>query len=551
MGHEREIYGDRQFDFTVPTPHRPSVLFVGGASYPGMSHIRENERMIFIQGRPHIFPELLKLTCLVAGEPAVSRDLHPMASFLRKLVSQNKQRHVDGNYDLDLTYLTDQIICMGLPATGPESLYRNPIEQVVKFLEERHAGRYKVFNLCIERTYDISLFGDACACFPFDDHCAPPLSLVHAFCASAKSWLLGGMDNVVCIHCKAGKGRTGLMASSLLLHLGFHKTASDAIAFYDGRRTRDGKGLTVPSQRRYVGYYERALAGEVHDGELRVLEGVTMLNAPARRPTLILKFLNHGAPNPGPPLRVTLATARGAPNGALREARCSWPVRADLKVDIIDGENGSVLARVCFHPSFEPAEASFVLARDKTRSQIDLVEKGSLPDNFRVVMQFGAATASMGATGATAAAEAEASSSPATEPSNREPSKCVVGSTRSSCAMRPDDALSRGEVVGARTAADGLARTASDELGSSSNDGVAELRSLGDSEPEAEQLTAAERVHEAEAPCEALIAIGTASATGPPVVDPLAGMAIESTITTSEEVDRMLDLTESETYSAL
>ena len=55
------------------------------------------------------------------------------------------------------------------------------------------------------------------------------------------------------------------------------------------------------------------------------------------------------------------------------------------------------------------------------------------------------------------------------------------------------------------------------------------------------------RVHEAEAPCEALIAIGTASATGPPVVDPLAGMAIESTITTSEEVDRMLDLTESET----
>ena len=41
-----------------------------------------------------------------------------MASFLRKLVSQNKQRHVSGSYDLDLTYLTDQIICMGLPATG-------------------------------------------------------------------------------------------------------------------------------------------------------------------------------------------------------------------------------------------------------------------------------------------------------------------------------------------------------------------------------------------------------------------------------------------------
>ena len=30
-----------------------------------------------------------------------------------------------------------------------------------------------------------------------------------AFCASAKSWLLGGMEQVVAIHCKAGKGRTG------------------------------------------------------------------------------------------------------------------------------------------------------------------------------------------------------------------------------------------------------------------------------------------------------------------------------------------------------
>ena len=93
-----------------------------------------------------------------------------MASFLRKLVSQNKMRHVEAGFDLDLTYLTQELICMGLPATGRESLYRNPIEQVVRFLELHHQGRYKVFNLCNERSYDISHFGDACASFPFDDH---------------------------------------------------------------------------------------------------------------------------------------------------------------------------------------------------------------------------------------------------------------------------------------------------------------------------------------------------------------------------------------------
>ena len=57
----------------------------------------------------------------------------------RKLVSQNKKRYQAGGVDLDLTYLTDCIIAMGLPATGKEALYRNPMEKVVEFLE--HAVR--------------------------------------------------------------------------------------------------------------------------------------------------------------------------------------------------------------------------------------------------------------------------------------------------------------------------------------------------------------------------------------------------------------------------
>ena len=54
----------------------------------------------------------------------------------------------------------------------------------------------------------------------------------------------------VVVHCKAGKGRTGVMACCLLMHLGYHKTAAESIAYYNHRRTKDGKGLTVPSQRR-------------------------------------------------------------------------------------------------------------------------------------------------------------------------------------------------------------------------------------------------------------------------------------------------------------
>ena len=85
-----------------------------------------------------------------------------MAFIARRLVSQNKNRLKGDGFDLDLTYLTDEIICMGLPSKGVEALYRNPIDEVVRFMETNHGGKYKVFNLCTERTYDIDKFGSAC-----------------------------------------------------------------------------------------------------------------------------------------------------------------------------------------------------------------------------------------------------------------------------------------------------------------------------------------------------------------------------------------------------
>ena len=57
------------------------------------------------------------------------------------------------------------------------------------------------------------------ACFPFDDHNCPPIQLVMSFCQSAYSWLKEDIENVVVVHCKAGKARTGLMISSLLVYL--------------------------------------------------------------------------------------------------------------------------------------------------------------------------------------------------------------------------------------------------------------------------------------------------------------------------------------------
>ncbi|XP_059445677.1 phosphatidylinositol 3,4,5-trisphosphate 3-phosphatase and protein-tyrosine-phosphatase PTEN2A [Corylus avellana] len=209
----------------------------------------------------------------------------------RHVVSQNKRRYQEGGFDLDMTYITENIIAMGFPAGDlssgffgyVEGFYRNHMEEVIKFFETHHKGKYKVYNLCSERLYDASLFEGKAACFPFDDHNCPPIQLIISFCQSAYSWLKEDIENVVVVHCKAGMARTGLMISSLLLFLKFFPTAEESIDYYNQKRCFDGKGLVLPSQIRYVKYFERVLTyfnGECPPGRRCMLRGFRIHRCP-------------------------------------------------------------------------------------------------------------------------------------------------------------------------------------------------------------------------------------------------------------------------------
>ncbi|KAH8069258.1 phosphatase [Aureococcus anophagefferens] len=119
---------------------------------------------------------------------------------LRSLVSKKKRRFREDGYDLDLTYVTPRL-----------------------------------------------------------DHAPPPLGMFFFFCADVDDFLQADAGAVAAVHCKAGKGRTGVMLSAYLLWSGQWDDADDAMRFYGFARTENVKGVTIPSQRRFVRYFRALL----------------------------------------------------------------------------------------------------------------------------------------------------------------------------------------------------------------------------------------------------------------------------------------------------
>ena len=72
-------------------------------------------------------------------------------------------------------------------------------------------------------------------------------------------WLKMSKSHIAVVHCKAGKGRTGVMLCSYLIFAGVQPTATEALSYFATQRTENGKGVTIPSQIRYVHYFEQFL----------------------------------------------------------------------------------------------------------------------------------------------------------------------------------------------------------------------------------------------------------------------------------------------------
>uniref|UniRef100_A0A8Q3SIW4 Transmembrane phosphoinositide 3-phosphatase and tensin homolog 2 n=1 Tax=Homo sapiens TaxID=9606 RepID=A0A8Q3SIW4_HUMAN len=156
---------------------------------------------VFVEGWTHLV-RLLRLIILIR----IFHLLHQkrqLEKLMRRLVSENKRRYTRDGFDLDLTYVTERIIAMSFPSSGRQSFYRNPIEEVVRFLDKKHRNHYRVYNLC---------------------------------------------------------RRTGTMVCALLIASEIFLTAEESLYYFGERRTNKThsnkfQGVETPSQNRYVGYF--------------------------------------------------------------------------------------------------------------------------------------------------------------------------------------------------------------------------------------------------------------------------------------------------------
>jgi len=165
---------------------------------------------------------------------------------------------------------------MSYPGEGLKSFYRNSLKDVLKYFAKFHTLKVKVYNLCDDafidtnrleykiddhyvKKYALDRNLVPIAYFPMMDHNPAPLKLSFLLCLDALAFILQDTDNMLAIHCKAGKGRTGFVIAQYILFMEGSDTAYESVQKFNSRRTVDMKGLGIPSQIRYVHYFSHFL----------------------------------------------------------------------------------------------------------------------------------------------------------------------------------------------------------------------------------------------------------------------------------------------------
>ncbi len=235
---------------------------------------------------------------------------------------------------------------------------------------------------------------------PFDDHNPPLVSKCIRFCEDAHAWLQADPANIIAVHCKAGKGRTGCMIGCYLQHCGMFTDYLEALKFYGQARVSNGKGVTIPSQARYVGYYGQVMRGAVPTVlpalRLDAFRMVTMPKHMSDNQTYYVVCAND-FPVFDTKNKVSFNTNAGRATPV--DYKCGLDVCGDITVEVFDKLHmaGLDLAprkkkrmfQVAFHTAFIDDHKLILTRAEVDKANKDLVEKGgNFLEGFTIELYF-------------------------------------------------------------------------------------------------------------------------------------------------------------------
>lgn len=154
-------------------------------------------------------------------------------------------------FDLDLTYITPKLIALSSPT---ESKGHTP-DQLAAFFKQFHPD-YAIYHLSHFKFATDKFKVSDC---PISDYSVPTFPGLVALIERAWAFYNSKDSAVVAVECTTGKGPSGMVIACLLLMAGLAESADEALFLFARKRTPEAIAVTLPSQRRYVHYFEQYL----------------------------------------------------------------------------------------------------------------------------------------------------------------------------------------------------------------------------------------------------------------------------------------------------
>ncbi|XP_029007407.1 tensin-2-like isoform X2 [Betta splendens] len=184
----------------------------------------------------------------------------PRSKSVERVMEHVMERH----YDFDLTYVTERIISVFFLPELEEQRYRRNIQEVASMLKSKHQDKFLLLNLS-EKRHDITRLNPEVQDYGWPDLHAPPLDRICAICKAMETWLTSDPNNVVVLHCKGNKGKTGVIMAAYMHYSKISAGADQALTTLAMRKFCEDKvsSSLQPSQNRYIYYFGGLLSGTI------------------------------------------------------------------------------------------------------------------------------------------------------------------------------------------------------------------------------------------------------------------------------------------------